>query len=77
MEKHENASRFALTDRNHPILSRPWPLTPICADPVATVDRGSRGGHLRSNELTIHISPISRDRMDIETRKWCQTTWLV
>ena len=23
------------------------------------------------------FSPISRDRMEIETRKWCQATWLV
>ena len=51
--------------------------TPICADRGATDDRGSRGGHLRSNDVTIRFSPISRDRMEIETRKWCQTTWLV
>ena len=50
---------------------------PICADLGATDDRGSRGGHLRSNDVTIRFSPISRDRMEIETRKWCQTTWLV
>ena len=50
---------------------------PICADPGATDDRGSRGGHLRSNEVTIRFSPISRDGMEIEMRKWCQTTLLV
>ena len=31
----------------------------------------------RSNEVTIRFSPISRDRMEIETRKWCQTTWAI
>ena len=34
-------------------------------------------GQMRSNEVTIRFSPISRDRMEIETRKLCQTTWLV
>ena len=30
----------------------------------------------RSPEVTIHFSPIpSRDRIEIETQKWCQTTW--
>ena len=50
---------------------------PICADLSATYDRESRGVHLRSNDVTIHFSPISRDRMKIETHKWCQSTWLV
>ena len=50
---------------------------PICADLVATDDRGSRGGHLRSNDITVRFLPISRDRKEIETCKWCQATWLV
>ena len=29
------------------------------------------------NEVTIRFSPITRDRMEIETRKWCHTSWLV
>ena len=37
---------------------------PICADLGATDDRGSHGGHLRSNDVTIRFSPISRDRME-------------
>ena len=37
---------------------------------------GVTGGHLRSNEITIRFSPITRDRMEIEMRKWCHTTWL-
>ena len=36
---------------------------------------GSRGGHLRSNEVIIRFWPITRDRVEIETRKWCQATW--
>ena len=39
----------------------------------ANDDRGSREGHLRSREDTIRFSPITRDRMEIEMRKWCQT----
>ena len=46
---------------------------PICDDPGATDDRGSRGGHLMSNEVTNGFSPITRDMMEIEARKWCQT----
>ena len=42
---------------------------PICADPGATDDQGSPEGHLRSNDVTIRFSPISRDSMEIETRK--------
>ena len=34
-------------------------------------------GHLRSHEVTIRFSPITRDRMVIETREWFQTTKLV
>ena len=45
---------------------------PIYDDQGATDDRGSRGGHLRSNEVTSRFSSISRDRMDIQTRKWCK-----
>ena len=52
-------------------------FNPICADLGASDDRGLRGGHLRSNDVTIRFSPISRDRIEIETRKWRQTTWLV
>ena len=50
---------------------------PICDDPCATDDRDSREGHLRSHEVTISFSPITRDRMDVDTCKWCQTTLLV
>ena len=50
---------------------------PICDGQGVTDDRGSRGGHLRQNEITIPFSQISRDRMEIETSKWCQTTWPV
>ena len=49
----------------------------ICEDPAATDDRGSREVHLMSHEVKISFSQITRDRMEIETRKWCQTTWLV
>ena len=38
---------------------------------------GSREGHLRSHEVIIRFSPITRVRMEIDTRKWFQTTWLV
>ena len=87
---------------------------PICDDPGATDDRGSRKGHMRSHgpsgsiciifrsSLTSQVvwhhlrvsiaimsrviggkwlfanySTITRDMMEIETRKRCQTTWLV
>ena len=50
---------------------------PICDDPRAVDDRGSREDHLRSHEATIRFSPITRDRVEKETRKWCKTTWLV
>ena len=43
----------------------------------ATDDRGSRKGHLRSNEVTICSSSISHGKMKIEMHKWCQTTWLI
>ena len=48
----------------------------ICADPGATDDRGLREvtwGQMRLNEATIHFSSIGRDRMEIETRRWCNT----
>ena len=45
--------------------------------PGATDEWGSRGGHPRSNEVAIRFSPITRNRMEIEARKWCQRTWLV
>ena len=32
-------------------------------------------GHMKSQYVC--FSPISRDRMEIQTRKWFQTTWLV
>ena len=41
---------------------------PICDDPGATDDRESLEGHLKSREVTIHFSPITRDRIEIETR---------
>ena len=37
----------------------------------------ARGDHLRSDEVTICFSSINRGRIEIETRKWCQTTWFV
>ena len=40
-------------------------------------DRGPWEGQLRSHEGIIRVSPITRDRMEMETRKWCQTAWLV
>ena len=49
----------------------------ICADPGATDDRWSWGGHLRTNEIkimrsqSVFFSRISRDRVEIETHKWC------
>ena len=46
-------------------------------DPGAIDDRGPRGGHLRSNEVTIRFWPISRARIRKQTRKWCQTAWFV
>ena len=50
---------------------------PICDDPGATDDRGSREGQLGSHEVKIRFSPITRDRMEIEISKWWQTTWQV
>ena len=61
-----------------------WPKTlnyfriitnhPIRDNPGVTDDLE---GHLRSHEATIRLSPIICDRMEIETHKWCQRTWLV
>ena len=34
-------------------------------------------GQMSSNEVTIFFLPISRDGMEIETRKWCHAAWLV
>ena len=42
---------------------------PIC-DLAATDDQGSQKGHLKSNEVTIHFSPISHDRIKIKMHKW-------
>ena len=53
------------------------PTHSICDDTGAADDWGSRGRHLRSNEVKIRFSPIICDRMEVETRKWCQTTLLV
>ena len=50
---------------------------PICDDAGATDDRGLREGHLRSHEVAIRFSQITRHMMEIETYKWYQTTWLV
>ena len=58
-----------LTETNH--FFRIMDTHPICDD------RGSREGHLRSHKVTIRFSPITRDIMEIETRKWCETTCLV
>ena len=44
---------------------------PTCDESGANADRGSREGRL--SEDTIRFSSITRDRMEIETRKWCQT----
>ena len=80
MGKYGNAFRFAWTDRNRPILTESWPLTPsvmIRVQPTIGGHREVTWDHMRSNEVLIRFSPISRDRIDIETRKWCQTTWLV
>ena len=49
---------------------------PNCADLGAT-DQGSQESHMRSHEVTIHFSPITRDRMEIESREWCRKTLLV
>ena len=37
-------------------------IQPICDDPGATDYRGSRGGHLRSNEVTIRF--VNKSRQD-------------
>ena len=58
-----------LTETTH--FFRIMDTHPICDD------RGSREGHLRSHKVTIRFSPITRDIMEIETRKWCETTCLV
>ena len=41
---------------------------PICDDPGATDDWGSRKGHRRSHAVTIHFSPITRDIRDIDAK---------
>ena len=41
---------------------------PICDDPSATDDRGSRGVYLRSNEVAIRLSPKKPDRMERDAR---------
>ena len=43
--------------------------SPHLCDPGATEDRGLWRGRLRSNDVTTRFSPISLDRMEIETRK--------
>ena len=60
-----------------PILHKPTETTQLFDDSGATDDWGSRGGHLRSNEVKILFSPITRDRMEIKVRKWYQATWPV
>ena len=52
-------------------------IHPICDDPGATDDWWSPEGYLRSVEVALTFSPTTRGRIEIETRKWCQTTWLV
>ena len=41
----------------------------LCDDPGTTDDRGSREGYLRSREVTIRFSPITRDGMEVDMRK--------
>ena len=65
MGKYENASHFALTDRNHPILSVSWPL----ATPVQVRVQLTMGGHgkvtwgqMRSQSLFYQKSRQDGDR---------------
>ena len=60
---------FGINQPKPPNSFRIMATHPICDDPGATDDWGSRGGHLRSNELKIRFSLITRDRMEIETSK--------
>ena len=78
--KHENVSFCALTERNHPILSGSWPFTPSVMIMIwVQLTIGGRGvkggGQRRSIGVTIRFLPISRDRLQVETRYWCQATW--
>ena len=66
---------FTKWGRNHTRLSGSWPLTPTVLIGVQLI-RG-HGKVMRSHEVTIHFSPVTHDRMEIESRKWCQTTLLV
>ena len=58
-------------------LGLPWRITPSCKF-GCILWSGSRDAHLRSNEVKwghnpfLPFLPISRDRIEIETRKWCQ-----
>ena len=69
-----------------PVLHKPTETSQFFQDhdhsphlyvPGAIDDGWSREDHLRPHEVTIRFLPITRDRMEIETRKWFQTTWLV
>ena len=70
-------SPFRINQPKPPNSFRAMATHHICDGPGATDDWGSWGGHLRSNEVKIRFSPVTPDRMKIETRKWCQTTWFV
>ena len=72
--KYESDSRFVLTNRNHTIISESWPLTPFVIIREQLMIAGSMEGQLRSHDVTICFPPITRDRMEIQTYKWCQTT---
>ena len=57
-----------------------WPLTPSVMIRVQQTIEGHEEvtwGQMSSNGVLIRFSPISGDRMEIETCIWCQTTWLV
>ena len=72
----------------HKVRSISWPphykpmgkydnASRFCDDPGATDEWRSQGGQLRSNKVKIRFSPITREKLEIETGKWCQTTRLV
>ena len=65
MGKYENASRFAWTNRNHPILSGSWPLTPPVMIRVQLVIGGYGKviwDHKRSQSFFANNSRQDRDR---------------
>ena len=50
---------------------------PICARSGCNWRSGITGRSPEANEVAIRFSPISRDGMEIDASKCCQTTWLV